>query len=152
MKTKTISLISFLICTIALNSSCVSYKLIQKNKEKIATRKAIASNDETAILALQNGSKPSEIGIEISNWEAAQETPWMQAGAAIADTLIVLGGVEGVRWLTDELKGGNSNESNERNNTINITGNQESSISVSISGDQDNDSEIENDESNNSFN
>jgi len=114
-----------------VSSGCVSYSAIQHTKSKIALRKAIQTNNVKAIKSLNDGSGYQNTGIEVTAWEAIKEEPLLSTGAGIADVAIVLGGAEGIKWMSDELK--DEEASNNRNTSVSI--NNSDNTSVTISGD-----------------
>jgi hypothetical protein len=117
-----------------ISSGCVSYSVLEGSRERVALRKAIATNNEAAIQSLKSGNSPQMAGIKVTTWEAASERGLLQAGAGIADALIIWGGYEGVEWLADQ--GGDDSSSSDDNSSsrdsIDVT---RDSIDVTINGD-----------------
>lgn len=122
---KVMSVIFTLILLVSM-SGCLSNAVLNESKGKVALRKAIMTNNQTAIQAIRLGDNGAGVGINVLALEALKEQPLKQLGAAIGDALIIWGGYEGVRWAADELDGGGSNGSNQEsgrdNNNINISG------------------------------
>ncbi len=91
----------------------------------------------SAMLWINSGKRAQELadaqGREVSQWEAVQEAP----GKSV---LTVIGpGVAGagVGWALEELSGSNDKSSSQRNNSVEVSGN-EGTVNISISGDQEN--------------
>jgi hypothetical protein len=99
---KKLVILTTLIGVIALASGCLSYNTLEGSKQRVGIRKAIVANNERAIMAIKNGDSPQAAGINVTTWEALSERPVLQTGAAIGDSLIIWGGVEGVQWLADQ--------------------------------------------------
>lgn len=125
---------------ILFSSGCVSYNSLKKSKEQVAIRKAISANNQNAIQALRSGSSPQEAGIKVGTWEAINERPLLQAGSAIADALIVWGGIEGVQWLSEGSSSDNDREEQNANSgrdAVNVEVNGDGNT-VQVRGDENN--------------
>jgi len=119
-----------------LLSGCVSHSVLNESKEQVAIRKAILTNNESALHAIKMGSDHKAYGIVVTTWEAIQERPLIQTGAAIADGLIIWGGYEGVQWLKEESSGGGKTLDSGRDSTsIQISGDGNT---VVVRGDENN--------------
>lgn len=122
-----------------VQASCVSYHVLQESKEDIATRRAILSDNEAALHAIQMGENPAPYGVKVTNVEAVRERPLLQFGAAVVDGLLVFGGIEGVRWVRKEIRSDNGEvttvkaEGGRDGNTIIIDGDGNT---VVVRGDQ----------------
>ena len=120
---------TFLVLLIAImGAGCVSSHVMEGSRRLVGIRKAIATNNEAAIQALKNGESTVNAGINVTAWEAISERPILQTGAAITDGLIVWGGYEGVRWLSDQ------SSSNEDGNRNTLDSGRDSTV-INVSGD-----------------
>jgi hypothetical protein len=125
---KKLGILSLLIALITIQSGCLSHSVIEGSKQRIAIRRAIATNNEIAIQALKNGESPAAAGINVSAWEAIKERPILQTGAAVGDGFILWGGIEGVQWLANRGNNGDGDgdrftqEAGRDTTTVNING------------------------------
>lgn len=132
-------ILSTILVVLALvNTGCVSryaHSQWKDAKEKQAIR--IEANGEQVM-----------VGVDVTALTYIKENPGVATLAALADAGIAYG----VYRLGQEVfDSGSKSSSNQRNNDINISGNQSSSININISGDQDNDPVNNNDTSNNNY-
>ena len=104
-------------------SGCVSSLVYDSSKKKVMTRKAILSNNATAIRAVQLSNGGVGIGIDVSNLEALTEQPLLQAGAAVADAALMWGAYEGVKSITDNSSHSSTTTSGRDNVNVNGNGN-----------------------------
>ena len=81
-------------------------------------------------------------GVSVSQWDVITETP----GKSTLTVIAPAAAGAGVGWLLEEVTGG-SEEGSQRNNQVSVNGN-EGTVSISISGDQQNTSSTRNDTSN----
>lgn len=121
-----------------LNSSCVSMWTHNQWKEARAKQAVRVTADGDQVL----------VGVDVTALDYVKENPGIAAVAAIADIGIAYGTYTVAQ---DLLNAGGDGSDSQRNNDINVSGNQNSSVSVIISGDQDNDPTTNNDTSNNSY-
>jgi len=100
-----------------LASGCLSYNTLEGSRERVALRRAIQANNEAAIRAIKSGESPKAAGIKVSTWEAISERPLLQTGAAVGDGLLIWGGVEGVKWIANEVDDSDDDEDDKGGNT-----------------------------------
>jgi len=97
-----------------LFSGCVSGYVLEESKQQVAIRKAYMANNAKAIEGLRAGKSNNEVEVEVSTWEALKEKPLIQAGAAIADALIVWGGAECVKWIAEQSEESKQDENDSK--------------------------------------
>jgi len=122
---KKLILITGMLVIAVIANGCCSYAVMNGSKNKAAQRKALIMGDEPAIRATRLGSNGVGVGIDVTNWEALSERPFLQLGAALLDAAIIYGGYEGIKSLDD---GSDSNPGNgtsvtltdSDNNTVNV--------------------------------
>lgn len=91
------------------NTGCASYMVYKESSRQVAMRKALITNNQSAIKALQLNGDVSSSGISVSFMEAIGERPWLQVGALGVDGLIAWGAYEGIKAI-DESSGGDSED------------------------------------------
>lgn len=114
-----------------ISSGCVSQAVYKGSENKIATRRAVLTNNENAIEVLRRGDGAKDAGIEVPFMDVIKERPVAQAGAALADAGIVWLGYESAQWLTDRY--GNTDRSEDQgdvNVNITVTNCQDNDIQV----------------------
>lgn len=116
-------MISMVISVLVLISASGCSTLVYRDSyKKVYARKAILSNNERAIRAVQLGDGGVGLGIDLANLEVLTEQPFLQLGAAALDAAALYGAYEGIRSITSN----NSNKENENN----TTGNGNSTVNV----------------------
>lgn len=111
---------------------CASSYVLKGSKQKATMRVAVARGDEAAIKAVRLGDDGVGLGIDISNWEALKERPWLQAGAAILDFGILYASKEVIDNINDD---GDNNDGGRQNVSIVVSGSDDTSVSVTSTGD-----------------
>lgn len=106
-------------------SGCLSSWSLDSSKQELALQqhqmalqKAIMSNNETAIRAVQLDNGGVGIGVDISNLQALTQHPIRQLGAAVGDAALIWGAYEGVKSFTDN----SSHSSTSGRDQVNVTG------------------------------
>lgn len=113
----------FSVLILTMMSGCLSSMVYNDSKKKIYTRKAILSNNQRAIRAVQLGDGGVGIGIDVSNLEALSEQPWLQLGAAAGDAALIWGTYQGVKSITDNSSHNGDTTSGRDNVNVNGDGN-----------------------------
>lgn len=121
-----------------VNTGCVS-RYVHSNWKEAKEKQAIR---------VEADGQQVMVGVDVTALAYIKENPGMATLAAVADAGLAYGAYRLGQELFDT---GSKSTSNQRNNDINISGNQSSSININISGDQDNDPVNNNDTSNNNY-
>jgi hypothetical protein len=123
--------IAFIIVFVFILNGCVSYSVYKESKEIVAIKKASVAGNDDAVGFIRSGGKPYMYDINVSSREVISERLPLQIGAFLADLLIVWGGVEGARWLSDKSLEKQEKETNQNLNiTINVNCGEESQVAV----------------------
>jgi hypothetical protein len=137
MKKTSILYIMILSAIIGLNSGCATY-IAKKHWDQAREQKSIRIEaDGSHVL----------VGVDLLSLDYLQDNWKIAIPAAIVDGIIIY---QGYKWIDDTLSDNDS--SNQRNNSVNISGNSESSISVNIGGDTSTRTDSVNNDSLNNFN
>ena len=92
---------AMLVLAMFVLTGCFTPPVLNESRDIVALRKAIQQNDEVAIKAIKGGDGKLA-GAKVTAWESIKEQPVKLGGAALIDTLLLYGGYEGVRYLTDD--------------------------------------------------
>lgn len=102
------------------SSGCISAYVADQSRTKIAMREAIIRNDQSAIKAIRLGDNGVGLGIDLLSWRTLSEQPLKQLGAAVGDALIIWGGYEGVKSISESV-GGDKNDTTSGRDSNNVT-------------------------------
>lgn len=132
---KKLTLIS-LFSVLLMNSGCVSYYAHKNWKEAQEKKSVRVETDGESVM----------VGVDLFQTTYLKDNWKIALGAGVVDAVLLYYTYD---WV-DSLNDGSSSSGN-RNNSVTISGNDESSISINISGDTQSDTRNDNDNSNNSF-
>lgn len=104
------------------STGCASYMVYKESSKQVAMRKALITNNQEAIKALQLGGDTSASGIAVGWMEAIAERPWLQLGAGGVDALVAWGAYEGVKSIDGGSGGSDTSKSGGRESNNNTSG------------------------------
>lgn len=131
---KKVIVLSLIFCAL-LQTGCATY-FAKKHYDETAPKAIRVEADGNSVA----------VGVDLLSMEYLQDNWKVALPAAIVDGFLIYKGAE---WVRNATSGGR--DVNQRNNSVNVSGNDDSYITINVSGDEDNDS-TSNNHPNDSYN